>query len=313
MDITPFKLLLLDAAAGAVLLADGPSGEILADLPLPSGLAPVDMAADPAAGIGLVALTGPGGTGALCRFSLARPLLERLPLALTHPARLALAAGGTAYLADATGSLYALNLTSLSVEAWERPAGCGPCVGLVAGDSCLWAAWEYGDGGLLAAYGPDGPQGQPYRLGGLPTNLVRDPKGRLVVPFTASPFSGEGLVVADPSAGGPPAVIPLLCSRCAAGQRLFPAHAAVQDDTAYVACEDSASVAVVDLAAGRASGAIFLGRSVSRLALVAGGRFAVATSNASAELAFIDLVNRRPLSFTASGRELLSPLAVLEH
>jgi hypothetical protein len=313
MDITPFRLLLLDAA-GAVLLADGPSGKILTELPLPAGLAPVDMAVLPAAGIGLVTLAGSGGTGALCRFSLARPRLERLPLSLPHPAQLAVASdGATVYLADTAGSLYAIRLASLSLEAWERPADCGPCVGLAAAENHLWAAWEYGDGGLLTAYGSAGPQGQPYRLGGVPTGLVRDRRGRLLVPFTASAFSGEGLVVLDPGAGGPMVVCTLLCSRCAAGQRLFPAHAAAFGDIAYVACEDSASVAIVDLATGLAAGAICLGHSVSRLAVIAGGRFAVATSNASTELALIDLVNRRPLAFTASGRELLSPLAVLEH
>lgn len=313
MDIAPFKLLLLDAAVGAVLLADGPSGEILEEMPLPAGLAPVDMAVLPTAGFGLVALAGPGGSGALCRFSLARPQLERLPLPLPHPAHLALAPeGGTAYLADACGGLYAVNFASLSVTPWERPPGCGPCVGLGSESGRVWGAWETEDGGLLAVCGPGGPQGDPYRLGGLPTSLVRDWQGRLLVTFTASAFSGEGLLIASPTAGTPPVIATLLCCRCAGDQRLFPAHTAIQGDTAYVACEDSATVAIVDLAAGRTAGGIFLGHSVSRLALVDSGRFAVATSNASAELALIDLVNRRPLSFSASGREFLSPLAVIE-
>lgn len=45
MDIAPFKILLGDAAAHSLLLADGPGGEILAEIPLPADLAPVEIVA----------------------------------------------------------------------------------------------------------------------------------------------------------------------------------------------------------------------------------------------------------------------------
>lgn len=312
MDIAPFKLLLLDAAGHAVLVADGPSGKILAELPLPTGMSPVDLAAHPAAGIAFVALAGPGGSGALCRFTLARPALDRLPLALPHPARMALAPDGSmAFLADAAGSLYALALPSLTLKPWGRPDDCGPCAGLALQGERLWGVWESDAGGLLAAFAADGRQEGAYRLGGLPTNLACDLWGRLLVPFTASHFSGEGLLIVEAQTGKS-TLVPILCSRCAAGYTAFPVHAAVRGDTAYVACEDSAAIAIIDLAAGKVSGTISLGHSISRLALLADGRFAVAASNATAELALIDLVNRRPLSFTASGREILSSFALIE-
>lgn len=314
MPIPTFTLLLIDAAGHTVLIADGPSGEILAELPLPPACTPVDLAVTPNGGRAYLALATSTDSGALCGLVTGqRPTLESLPVVLPRPARLAVSPDGRAALiADPAGDLYSLDLSSLILTAWGRPPGSGACAGLAAGHREIYGAWETDGGGVIAAYSPDGRLVRLSRLGGIPTGLTAA-GGRLLVPFTASPFSGEGLVVYDQQSGAP-TVLTIHCSRCAASAPASPIHAAAAADggTVYLACEDSAGVIVIDLAVGDVSGFIPLGRSVSRLALVPGDRFAVAASNANADLCLIDLVNRRPLAITATKREILAPLAVID-
>jgi hypothetical protein len=313
--VTPFTLLLLDAAGHALLLADGPSGEILAEFPLPQGFAAIDLIAAPASRQAYVTLAGHSGWGGLCQIDLAARAAEpsAQPLPLPHPVQFALAADRlTAYITNPAGVLHALDLAVATCSAWSKPPDTGACAGLAVVAGEIHGVWETGGGGLAAVYSPAGELLRTCRLGGVPTGLTAV-AGRLLIPFTAGPFSGEGLLVLPAAGSAPPVVIHIQCSRCAAGYPVYPVHAASADgQTAYVACEDSAAVAVVDLVAGAVTGTIALGRSVSRLCLTADGRFAVATSNANADLCLIDLVNRRPLAFTVCSRELLSPLAIID-
>ncbi len=312
MPFPPFELLLLDAAGHALLRADGPSGRILAELPLPPGHAALGLILGPRPGQVLLSLAGPGGTGALCLIGLALRTVETLPLALPHPVHLAIAGDGlTVYLADPAGNLHAVDLAAAAVTAWGKPAGAMACAGLAAAREEICAVWESDGGGLAAAYAQAGTLLRTCRLGCVPTGLTAG-AGNLIIPFTAGPFSGEGLIILSPDGDAPPAVISIRCSRCAA-HPAYPVHAALAPDgqTVYVACEGSAAIAVADLAAGAFTDAIAVGRSLSRLALTADGRFAIATSNANADLCLVDLVNRRPLAFTASRREILSPLALI--
>ncbi len=310
--VTPFALLLLDAAGQALLLADGPSGEILAEYPLPPGYAAVDLIAGH--GHAFVTLAGHSGAGALCKIDLTSRAADHpaVPFPLPHPVQFSLAADGlTAYLADPAGVLHDIDLATAACSAWEKPPDAAACAGLVVAGGEIHGVWEAAGGGLAAVYSPAGTLLRTCRLGVVPTSLVAT-SGFMLATFTASPASGEGLIIFPPGDGAP-AVVTIQCSRCAAVHPVYPSHAATADGrTAYIACEDSAAVAVVDLAAAAVTGTIFLGRSVSRLSLTADGRFAVASSNANADLCLIDLVNRRPLAFTACSRELLRPVAVIE-
>jgi len=313
MDTGPFRLILLDAASHAVLLADGPSGEILAEAALPSGFTPVDLAASVGGHI-FIALAGPGGTGASFTFNPEKRLLACLPLTVPAPSQFAVAPDNrTFYLTDPAGALYAGDRTALTVAKWGKPAGCGACAGLAADQARVYGVWEKDGGGLLAVFAPPGETLRTFSLGGVPTGLIAA-GGRLLVPFTATPFSGEGLLVLPCAPGDEPAVIAIRCSRCACACAVCPVHAAAGGDgrMAYIACEDSAALVAVDLTAKTVSNTIPLGRSVSRIALIGDGRFAVASSNANADLCLIDLINRRPLSFTANRRQILSPFLVID-
>ncbi|MDT8903145.1 hypothetical protein [Anaeroselena agilis] len=312
--VTPFTLLLLDAAGHSLLLADGPSGEVLAEFPLPRGYAAIDLLPGPGRNHAFVTLAGHNGTGALCKIDLTARAADHsaMPFPLPHPVQFSLAGDGlVAYLADPAGIPHALDLATAACSTWEKPPDASACAGLAVAGNEIHGVWEADGGGLAAVYSPDGTLLRTCRLGVVPTSLSVVP-GLLLATYTASPVSGEGLILFPPD-GASPVVVTIQCSRCAASHPVYPAHAASADGlTAYIACEDSASVAVVDLAAATVTGTIHLGRSASRLSLTADGRFAIATSNANADLCLIDLVNRRPLAFTACRRELLRPLAIID-
>lgn len=314
METGPFKLLVIDALSHAVLLADGPSGEILTELPLPRGFSAVDLTVSTDFQAAYISLGSNDGTGSLRLLNLKSHTLDSSSPLIPYPANFCLApAGETVYLADRSGALYALALSTSSLTAWNKPAGTGRCAGLVSDGEELYGVWESAVGGVLASFDRQGNIIAEHAIGGVPTNLILD-RGRLFVPFTASAFSGEGVCFLTPKQNdGLCAVVTLQCSRCSAFAKAYPVHVAVDPagKVAYVACEDNATIAVIDIASARVLDSIPLGRSVSRLTLLPDCRFAVASSNMFANLCLVDLVNKRPISFTATRREILSPLAVI--
>ncbi|MDR3561546.1 MAG: hypothetical protein P4N59_08950 [Negativicutes bacterium] len=317
MEIASFKLVSLDALSHSVLIIDGPSGEIVSELPLPPGFRPVDLAVHPVAQTVYIALAAQSGAGSLLLLNLNRRSLASAAPLIPHPAQFCLAPGiEQIYLADPTGSLYAFSLATSTLTVWDKPAGSGLCAGLASGRENLFGVWENAGGGTLAIYDHCGKILAEYPIGGIPTSLTLDQQGRPFVPFTANAFSGEGLffLPAINQNDGRCAVVTIQCSCCCSVGRVYPTHVAVEPagKLAYVACENNASIAVIDVDSARLSAIIPLGHSPSRLALLSDGKFAVASSNMFADLALIDLVNHRPLAFTSTSRELLSPLAVIE-
>lgn len=313
MEITPFKMLLLDAAGHSALLADGPSGQIIAELALPRGFSPVDLATSPGTDQAFIALAGSGGDGQLLTFTLRTPSLARIPLTVPQPAQIAARPGGKALLiTDPAGTPYHLDLMALTATPLDKPPEGAACVGLAATADQAWGVWETSYGGVLAAIAPRKTPAWSLAFGGLPTGLAVA-GDILAVPFTATPLSGEGLLFASTS-GELRGIATLQCSQCAAARPVYPVHAAVDTAAriAYAACEDSAAICAVNIDTFKVVRTIVLGRSVSRLVLVPDSCFAVASSNASADLCLVDLANGRPLSFTASRREILSPLAIID-
>jgi hypothetical protein len=313
MALPPFSLLLIDAAGPAALFVDGPSGEVFAEVPLPSGFAVVDLITS-RTGQAFVAMTDQNGAGALCRIDLLKGTAETLSIDMPHPAQLVLADDSrTAYLADAAGVLHVLDFAATSRSTWDKPAGTMGCVGLAVSRDEVCGAWETAGGGLLATYSPSGALVRTCRLSGVPTGLIAG-SGKLIIPFTASPLNGEGLFVFSQESVFPSEIITIQCLHCAVVHPAYPVQAVIARDgrTVYVACEGSASVAVIDIEAGLLTDNITIGRSVSRLALTADDRFAVASSNANADLCLLDLVNHRLVAVTAGDREILSPLAIID-
>jgi DNA-binding beta-propeller fold protein YncE len=316
VETVPFKLLVIDAVGHAVLCVDGPSGEILTELPLPRGCSAVDLAVCTDYQAAYISLANSDGTGSLRLLDLRALTLDSSSPLIPYPAKFCPApARETVYLADRCGSLYAFALGTSTLTSWSKPAGSGSCAGLACDGELLYGAWETDFGGVIATFDRQGNMLTEYAIGGIPTNLILDHQGRLFIPYTASAFSGEGVCFFSPKQKDALcAVVTLQCSRCCIIGRAYPIHVAVDPEgqVAYVACEDNATIGVIDIAGARLIGSISLGRSVSRIHLLPDSRFAIASSNMFADLCLVDLVNKRPVSFTATKREILCPLAIIK-
>jgi len=313
MDILPqHKLLLIDALAHTVLLVSNPKGEIIAEWPLPQGFSPVDIRVNHKLQQAYLTMAGSKGLGLLCTLDLSS-LSALSQLEIPHPAQFSLAPGSNNFiLAAPDGNLYLTQKNSAPLN-WGKPEGANWCAGLATADSNLYGVWETTGGGILAVFDTDGQQLQKHFFGATPTNIIADDYGRLLIPFTANHFSGEGLILlSQHSIDNFSGTILSQCSRCATLAPVYPIHVVVSPDgaRAYIANEESGSISIVNLETRKYIDAIPLGRSISRLALVPGGKFAIAASNMFANLSLVDLVNRRLVAFT-NDREILSPFAII--
>jgi DNA-binding beta-propeller fold protein YncE len=313
MDLAPHKLIVIDGLSHTLLIVDGTCNAILAELPLPPGAKPVDLVTNLRLGRGYIALIGNNDEGLL--YSLDFKTLSFAPLltGLPKPAHITAAADGSLFMADAEGFLYVIDQSTAELKKWAATAG-NCCVGLATSADKVFGVWEANNGGMLAVYDTEGNQLAIHSLGGCPTGITSDNQGRIFIPFTSNQFCGEGIFMLDTKNNdGKSTVIHIQCSRCSAAIPVYPLGVAISADgqTLYVACESSASLLVVDIPAANISRSISVGRSISKLALLPGEQFCIASSNVSADLCLIDLVNFRPVSFTATDREILSPLAIV--
>jgi DNA-binding beta-propeller fold protein YncE len=311
LEITPYKLLLIDASSRCILLVEGPGGKILAELPVPKEFSPQDMKVIPLCHRAVISLTSKNGSGTLRVIDLTTFTFDHNAPEIPCPTQISPSLDATCvYLTDPKGQLYRLKLKSGTLTAWGNPSGEGRCRGLANNDNHIYGVWETPFGGMLAIFNHEGTLEQQYPLGGVPTGITLDQDGRVFIPFTATSFSGEGVFMLSTY----PAVIILNCCHCATTSRAYPLHVTVDQSgkIAYVLCEDNATIAVIDIPAAKRISTINVGRSISRLELLPHGKFAVASSNAFADLSLIDLINARLLSFTESNREILSPFAVIQ-
>ncbi|WP_021168145.1 hypothetical protein SOV_51430 [Sporomusa ovata DSM 2662] len=241
--------------------------------------------------------------------------LYSLPIEIPYPAQFILPNTSTpiAYLAEPCGNLHRIDLTTMSLELLGAPAAKASCVGLAANAEAIYTAWEHTAGGTVMELGTAGTITWQYDIAGIPTNilLVED---RLIVPFTNTAFTSEGIALFDISKNRPsPAVVTIQCPSCPSGLSAYPCHAAVAADnkTAYIVNEDGASVFVIDLETAQVIDRLTIGRSLSRLYLLPDSHLAIGTSNLFADLSLIDLTGGPLLAITNTKRQLLSTIAIL--
>lgn len=311
MGVNPHKLLLIDATSHSLLLVEGPGGKVLSEVSLPKNTSAIDMAMVTPCQQAFISLASNKGSGSLMVLHLdtftPNPTFPEIP----YPSQIAPTSDGKkVYFADPAGNLYLLDLESSAVSSWEAPPGVGSCTGLVTDTNHLYGVWETPSGGVLIVFDQQNTPLREYTLRGCPTSLTLDQQGRLYVPYTTNSCSGEGVFIVSDH----PTVITITCSCCALAARSYPLHVTVEPagKLAYITCEDSASIAVVDMSSTKLIATIPVRRSISRLALLPGGKTAIASSNMFADLCLIDLMNARLISFTSSVRELLSPMAIIE-
>lgn len=314
MDWAPYKLLLVDATAHALLLVDGVKGEVLAELAYPDGYVPTALALTQDSAKAYLAAAGNNGGGCLFIANLHNLSLYPLPLELPHPMQFTLMPDrSTGYLVDPGGMLYAVDTIAMTVTNIGHSENAS-CVGITADDQAVYTAWEHKNSGSIAIFNHQGRLIKEHAISGIPTNIALN-GSQILVPFTASSFTGEGLAIFEQNKPDDsiPAVITIQCPMHANALRAYPCSVTVGSNgqTAYVINEDSGSITTVDLKLAGITGHIILGRSISNLHLLPDSRFAVATSNMFADLTLVDLVNGRLLSVNASSNEILNYLAVL--
>ncbi len=280
-----------------------------------SELTPTELAITPDYTKVYLPCAATSGNNSLLAVNLSSFSLYKLPLLIPYPAQFNLPIMTTpvAYLAEPCGNLHRLDLTTMSIELLGAPAVKASCVGLAADNGAIYTAWEHAAGGTVMELGISGSINWQYDIAGIPTNIILA-GNRLLVPFTNTAFTGEGVALFNISKKCPaPAVVTIQCPSCPSGLAAYPCHAVLAEDnrTAYVVNEDNASIYVIDLETAQVIDRLTLGRSLSRLYLLPDSHLAIGTSNLFADLSLVDLTNGELLAVTHTKRQLLSTIAIL--
>ena len=304
---TSFQVLLADYTNRSILLADIPSGKITCEIPHTPSVSPVSVVLTGDKKTAYIPSAGDNGSGLLFALSLDSASLYQLPLTLPHPAQFALAPDAkTAYLAAINGQLFQLDLTTLALKQWGQMPDDACCTGIAASPEQVFTIWQYAEGGSLVVFDTEGHLQKQLPLPGIPTCLVLTAKNQILITYSAGALKSEGLVIFPKPDKAASIVVTIQCAECRRGVKVYPNYLVLSPDQtlAYVVNEDSSSLTTVDINRGTVTGCIPVGHSLSQITLSPDGRFAVGASNVFADLCLIDLVNRRLLSVTDTGREL---------
>lgn len=315
VEMAPFNLLVLDASSHSLLLVDGLKGDALAKMAYPADYTPTGLAITSDLNKAYVPAVHRTGSGALFAANLRTNSFYRLPVQIPHPLQFALAPDNvTIYFTAPDGVLHILNTSTLELTVCGQAGNesC-TCVGLAADSDNVYSAWEIDTGGVVATFNRSGQLTGEHQVEGIPTNIIYDQHGAVMIPFTSNGTCGEGLIIFRLQKNAPPSVITIQCPACVQSNGAYPCQAAVAPDgqTAYLVNEDSGSVTIVDVINSVIVDHFSIGRSISALTILPDSRFAVASSNMFSDLSLIDLVNGRLLSFTENSHEILTPIAVL--
>lgn len=294
---------------------DGPSGEILAELAFSPELSPTELTVTADYTKAYLPCANTSGKNEILAVNLISRTLYSLPMTIPYPAQFILAEPRqtSAYLAEACGTLHRFDLTAMSSQALGAPAVKASCVGLAADAEKIYAAWEHHAGGTIMELDTAGNITWQHDIAGIPTNVILA-GSYLIVPFTNTAFTGEGVALFNLSKKRrTPLVVTIQCPGCPSSLAAYPCHAAVAADnqTAYIVNEDGASIFVIDLSTARIIDRLAIGRSLSRLYLLPDTDQAIGTSNLFADLSLIDLASGQLLAVTNTQRQLMSSIAVL--
>ena len=318
MECLPYQLLVIDDTTHSLLIVDSPNGEIITEMPYPSEYTPTELFLVPGLTKAYIPAVGKSGTGALLVANLTQKSIYRLPMKLPQPIQFTLSPDGLcAYLSDPDGTLYALDIPTMSLSNWGNPANA-TCVGLAADHDAVYSVWELGDQGSLAVFNLKGQLINEHTLPGIPTNITLDACGHIFIPFTTTNFTIEGIMCFNKTMSEDDTPSVITAQRCiypytTSPSAAYPSHVATWPDEhlAYVVNEESSSITVIDSDTAAIIRHIEIGRSISCLHILPGGEFGIATSQLFNDLSMIDLRNGRLLSTTDTKRELLAYIAVI--
>lgn len=318
METQPYQLIVIDDTTHALLLVDSQQGEIIAEMPYPAEYTPTELLLSPDHSKVYMPVIKNNGKGALFVGNLEQQSIYRLPVELPPPTQFTLSPkGNCAYIADPNGGLYSLTIPTMSLTPWGNPAEAA-CVGLTADHTAVYSVWEHDNQGTLAVFSPDGHLEQEYPLPGIPTNVILASDEHILIPFTSTTFTLEGIIIFTMSKSADSAPLIMTSQTCLYPKGVnaspaYPSHIAAcpKESIAYVVNEENDSITVINMQTAAISHHIELGRSISCLHILPGGQLAIATSHIFADLSMIDLPNGRLLSVTDTKRELLGYIAVI--
>jgi len=318
MECLSYQLLVIDDTTHSLLLVDSPNGKIIAEMPYPSGFTPTELFLAPDLTKAYMPAVGKSGSGALLVANLEQRSIYRLPMKLPQPIQFTLSPDGNmAYLSDPDGTLYTLDIPTMSLKSLGNPAKA-TCVGLAADHNALYSVWELKDQGTLAVFNQSGQLINEHTLPGIPTNITLDACGHIFIPFTTNNFTIEGVMCFNKAKSDDDTPDVITAERCiypytTSPSAAYPSHVATwpNEHLAYIVNEESSSITVIDSNTAAIIRHIEIGRSISCLHILPGGDFGIATSHIFADLSMIDLRNGRLLATTDTKRELLAYMAII--
>lgn len=317
MDLPQYKILAADLSQHALLIFDCPSCRTIAQIPYPASVVPVKLVVKQDGKKAYMAANDQAaGKGCLYVLNLDALSLYQLPIDMPPIGQFALHPNGTAaYMAGTDSTLRHFDTASLSLDVWGCPGSHAACTGLTVTDTGIFTIWEENSKGALLSFDHNGRLAHEATFSAVPTSITAAPTSSLIITFTSSQEAGEGVLMLDDALSScqEPSIITTLCPKDLLSHQNYPVYAALASNgsTAYIVNEESASVSIVDLKQQIVTGYILVGRGISRLYILPGNTFALASSSLFADLILIDLVNSKVLSTTLPQHELHPDIALL--
>lgn len=315
----PYQMLLFDGAAHKILHVDGSNGSIIAEIGYPPDINPIDTAILDNSIVYILALNEVTNKGIIFQYYAIEKKLQYdkklRPLAIPDISPLQIAVddrNARLIIACEDGSLYVWKNHALSLLGHTQQGAI--CVGIQTAGDYIYTIWEQEQGGIIALLDGQGKLLDERFLPGIPTHLAVSSTGLLLVSYTCTVFTGEGLALLETHDAklASPQIIPFNCPL--QPLKTYPTFIAISPtaNIAYVIHEDGGFISKIDLTEKKLAATWLIGHSISSLHFLPDNRFAIGPSLKFADLTLIDIEAGEPVSITNSPeRRLLGLMTVL--
>jgi hypothetical protein len=314
----PYQMLLFDEAAHKILHVHGLSGTFIAATPYPSDMEPLDAVLLNESIVYILAINEVTGKNVIFQYLATEktlsPQKKLRPLPIPDIAPLQIAVDEQAsqlMIACEDGSLYVWYNQALRL--FGRPQQRAVCVGIqIVGDS-IYTIWEQEQGGTIALFNRQGKLLSEQLIPGIPTQLLLTKETLLLVSYTSTQWTGEGLALLETTNSTLKLVqvIPFNCPLQPI--KTYPAAITLSptENTAYVIHEDGGFISKINLTTKTLDATWLIGHSISSLHFLPDNRFAIGPSRKFADLTLIDMTLGEPVSITNSPERMLLGLLLI--
>lgn len=303
-----FRLLIVDLTARSLLIVDGATNMIIAELPLSSDEAITAICPSADGSRVYLPAAGNAGKGSLYVLNLLTTSIYRLPVTIAHPAWFTLA-DQTAYLADPSGQLYALDTVSLAVKEWGNPVLDAQCAGLAASSAAVFSLWESETDPQAIVFSLAGEMKGCVSLPGTPVALTVSADGNAYAACWLADNAIDLVSIPAVPAESLPACSRLVCPVCRQVLTGYPSALVNANQTLFVVTDEGAFTAV-DLVSRQPVSHAVLTKPLDSLHLSPDGRRAIGHSLARGDLALVDLEGGRIIAMTATDHRL-GPIGII--